>query len=270
MHRLLGVASRAVGLLGPIAGFLQEGVLKVHEGQPGVGARETRVERDGATKEIPGGLSVRRVEAMHVLQTEVEGEPGVDLLSTAPTRVRRFVERYPQIKSCRYACSHCFANCEHIVGRAGESVDPNHFPRTTVRQFNSDDKPPLDALDNPGQDVADGQPTGGLQGIQAADAEGGTAGSNPQPSQAAERRDQIMGQRVRKARMMRPRAEVPEGQNRDARPSYSRFQARSLLAAGVTCDRTLDSFGRRHEAKAPPVHGPDEPLRARIVPEEFT
>ncbi|MCX7057555.1 MAG: hypothetical protein NTZ79_10280 [Proteobacteria bacterium] len=175
MHRLLGVASRAVGLLGPIAGFLQEGVLKVHEGQPGVGAREARVERDGATKEIPGGLSVRRVEAMHVLQTEVEGEPGVDLFSTAATRVHRFVERYPQIKRCRYAGSHCLANCEHIVGRAGESVGPNRFPRTTVRQFNSDDKPPLGALDNPGQDVADGQPTGGLRGIQAADAEGGAA-----------------------------------------------------------------------------------------------
>src|SRR5690606_35542189 len=118
LQRQLGMAAGAGDTGLPILAEAQEHLLEMGEGETAMRAREMGVARDGGFEQDPGACVVGRVEAEHVVETEMIAGPGIEFAHGTLAGAACFLERDLQFERRYYAGSDLLPQPVLFAGRA--------------------------------------------------------------------------------------------------------------------------------------------------------
>ena len=131
-------AAGACDLSGDVVGLAQERRLEMHEGEPRMGACKPWILRDGATEQARRQGVVAAIEAVQMLQAEVIGRPGIQVLRACEPGPLCFVQRDADFQRGENLRADLGAHGVHVVDPAGIPFGPDHPAGAGIRQFGGD------------------------------------------------------------------------------------------------------------------------------------
>jgi len=193
------VLTGLLALSGDVVILMQEGGLEMHEGQARMSTRETGIERDCVLEEPRRLGVVRPVESVHVLQAEVIGRPGVEVLRDRETRLRGLVQRNLYLERGEQLSADLLAQQVNVVHRAGEALRPDQSSVAGVGELERDDEPPRRDFERARHAVTGTEQAADLEGIsvRATQAKGRAPRDDEEPPQPCQLGDELVGQGVR-------------------------------------------------------------------------
>ena len=241
------------------------------ERQARMGACKVLVLVDGVLEKRRCRRVIAAVEAVYMLEAEMIGRPGIEILGEPEASQSRFVEGYLDFQGREDPRTDVLANLMHLADRACEAFCPDHARVPGIDEFDRHGQARTVDLNRAGQAVPNIEQAADLAdvGIGSAQAKGRTPRRHEQPAHAGQLRDQVVGQSIRNGRMhsqVANRAEREHGDRGSGRMVGSGSLGFADLRTRGVGPRDLRI---RHEAKALPMDGPDVLLGLAVVAENL-
>src|SRR5688572_26305454 len=136
---------------------MHERSLEVDERQAGVRAGKGRIQRSRALEQLRSRAVVDAIEAIQVLQAEVVGGPGIEILDGGATCAQGFVQRNADFERRENLRADLLAHCMHILDASREAIGPDDAAVRRLHQLDDDYELAVRDLDRAPQAVANAQ-----------------------------------------------------------------------------------------------------------------